>query len=110
MENKDMEILHSKKNMASYGFGSLLWELLSMAFGAFVFFYYESELGLNVWLTAFGYIIFAMWNAINDPLVGYITDRPFKFTKRWQICINEDGCDANSTFLNSDIRFDFCLS
>lgn len=83
MENKELEVTHSKKNMASYGFGSLLWELLSMAFGAFVFFYYESELGLSVWLTAFGYIIFAVWNAINDPLIGYLTDRPFKFTKKW---------------------------
>ena len=83
MENKEIEILHSKKNMASYGFGKFLWEFLSMAFGAFVYFYYESELGLAAWVTAFGYIIFAIWNAVNDPLIGYLIDRPFKFTKKW---------------------------
>ena len=78
-----MEILHSKKNMASFGFGKFINEFLNMAFGTLVFFYYESELGLDVWLTAFGYIIFAIWNAFNDPLIGYLTDRPFKFTKKW---------------------------
>ncbi len=83
MENKDMEILHSKKEMASYGFGKFVNEFLNMAFGALVFFYYETELGLDVWLTAFGYIIFALWNAFNDPILGYLTDRPFKFTKKW---------------------------
>jgi len=83
LENKESEIIHSKKIMASYGFGKVIWELLSMAFGAYVFFYYETELGLDVWLIAFGYVIYAIWNAINDPLVGYLVDRPFKFTKKW---------------------------
>ncbi|MFX0060381.1 MAG: MFS transporter [Candidatus Heimdallarchaeota archaeon] len=83
MENKEIEITHSKKNMVSYGFGQLVWELLAMAFGAYVFFYYEAELGLDVWLVALGFIIYAIWNAVNDPFVGYLVDRPFKFTKKW---------------------------
>ena len=83
MEIKEIEILHSKKNMASYGFGKFFDEFLKIAFGTFVFFYYESELGLNVWITALGYIIFAIWNAFNDPFIGYLIDRPFKFTKKW---------------------------
>ncbi|MFX0072734.1 MAG: MFS transporter, partial [Candidatus Hermodarchaeota archaeon] len=83
MEKKEIEIIHSKKSMASYGFGKFVNEFLNLAFGAYVFFYYETEIGLNVWLTALGYIIFALWNAINDPLLGYLTDRPFKFTKKW---------------------------
>jgi len=83
MENKEPEILHSKKNMASYGFGKFFDEFLKVAFGTLVFFYYESELGLNVWITALGFIIFAIWNAVNDPFLGYLIDRPFKFTKKW---------------------------
>lgn len=81
MENK--EIRHSKGNMASYGFGKFVIEMLDMAFVSLGFFFYEYEVGLNVWLVALGYIIFAVWNAINDPLVGYLTNRPFKFTKKW---------------------------
>ncbi|MHA1105018.1 MAG: MFS transporter, partial [Promethearchaeota archaeon] len=54
-----------------------------MAFIAFGFYFYEGEIGLNVWITGLAYIIFAIWNAVNDPLVGWLTDRPFKFTKKW---------------------------
>ncbi len=77
------DIKHSKKNMASYGFGKSIVEFFDMAFGTYAFFFYESELGLNVWIVSFGIIIFAIWNAINDPLVGFLTNRPFKFTKKW---------------------------
>jgi GPH family glycoside/pentoside/hexuronide:cation symporter len=83
MEKAEIEIKHSKVSMASYGFGKFTNEFLNLAFGAYVFFYYETEIGLNVWLTALGYTIFAIWNAINDPILGYLTDRPFKFTKKW---------------------------
>ena len=83
MENNEIKISHSKANMASYSFGTFLNEFIMMAFFAFTFFFYESEIGLDVWLVAFGYILFAIWNAVNDPIVGYLTDKPFKFTKKW---------------------------
>ena len=84
MANKEiLEIKHSKANMASYGCAKALNEFIDMAFTAFGFYFYESEIGLNVWLVGLGYVIFAIYNAINDPLVGYLTDRPFSFTKKW---------------------------
>ncbi len=79
MEN----IKHSKGSMASYGCAKAMNEFFNMAFMAFGFFFYETEIGLNVLLVGLGFVIFAIWNAINDPLVGYLTDRPFKFTKKW---------------------------
>ena len=83
MEKQEIEVSHSKKEMASFGFGLATMQFLRMAFTAFGFFFYEAEIGLNVWLVGLGFIIFAIWNAVNDPLVGYITDNPFKFTKKW---------------------------
>ena len=83
MANKEIKVFHSKKNMASYGLGIMGREFVQMAFNVFVFFYYEVEIGLNVWLIGLGLVIFAIYNAINDPLIGYLTNRPFKFTKRW---------------------------
>ncbi|MFW9950492.1 MAG: MFS transporter, partial [Candidatus Thorarchaeota archaeon] len=83
MEKETIEIKHSKKSMLSYGFGKFISEFFNMCFGAYVFFFYERVVGLNVWYTSTGYIIFAIWNAFNDPLVGYLTDRPFRFTKKW---------------------------
>ena len=78
-----IDIKHSKKNMASYGFAKALSQFISIGFTAFGFYYYESEIGLNIWLVGLGYIIFAIYNAINDPIVGYLTNQPFKFTKKW---------------------------
>ena len=77
------EILHSSKNIYSYGLGEFIMQIFSLAFGAYVFYFYEVEIGLDSWLVAFGFILYAIWNAVNDPLVGYICDRPFSFTKKW---------------------------
>jgi len=77
------EVKHSKKNMVSYGFGKYIVEFLNMAFGTFAYFFYESEIGLESWIVGLGFIIFALWNMFNDPLIGYLTNRPFKFTKKW---------------------------
>lgn len=82
-ENEQIEITHGKGTIISYGIGSMSREFLLMAFNTFVFFYYEVEVGLNVWYIGTGLIIFAIYNAMNDPLVGYLTNRPFKFTKKW---------------------------
>jgi len=78
-----IDVKHSKKSMVSFGFGKFINEFFVMCFGAYVFFYYETEIGLNVWFTSIGFILFAIWNAVNDPLIGYLTNRPFKFTKKW---------------------------
>ena len=74
---------HSRKNMASYGFGKFLNEFIEMAFTSFYFFFYERAIGLQTELVFLAFIVYAIWNAINDPLVGYVTNRPFKFTKKW---------------------------
>jgi len=83
MESNETEKMHSKWIFLSYGQGPALNQFFRMAFIAFGFYFYEGEIGLNVWITGLAYIIFAIWNAVNDPLVGWLTDRPFKFTKKW---------------------------
>ena len=83
MEVSENEVKHSKLVYLSNGFGRFNDEFLTMAFGAFVFFFYETEIKLNVWLISLALIIFALYNAVNDPIIGYLTDRPFKFTKKW---------------------------
>ena len=82
MNENEIEEIHSKWNILSFGCGSLSREFISIAFNVIVFFYYEVEIGLNVWLIAASLTIFVIYNAINDPIIGYLTNRPFKFTKR----------------------------
>ncbi|MBY9004815.1 MAG: MFS transporter [Candidatus Lokiarchaeota archaeon] len=79
----ESELTHSKLNMASYGFAKFLNEFIEMAFTAWCFYFYEQVLGLETFWVGIGYIIFALWNAVNDPLMGFLTNRPFKFTRKW---------------------------
>ena len=81
-ESDDL-ILHSKLNMASYSMSDFIMQIFAFTFSTYVFFFYEAVLGLESYLAGFGFIIYAIWNAVNDPLVGFICDRPFFFTKKW---------------------------
>ena len=83
MSNEIGEVRHSKKNMASYGFGNFMMEFISMAFSTYAFYFYEMELNLNIWFVMGGFFFYAFYNAINDPIVGYLTNKPFKFTRKW---------------------------
>ncbi|MFX0049033.1 MAG: MFS transporter, partial [Candidatus Hermodarchaeota archaeon] len=83
MSNEIGDVRHSKLNMASYGFGNFMNEFIAMAFGTYAFYFYEVELHLNVVLVGIGFFLYAIYNAINDPIVGFLTNRPFKFTKRF---------------------------
>ncbi|MFW9949612.1 MAG: MFS transporter [Candidatus Thorarchaeota archaeon] len=83
MSDQDEIVKHSKLNMASYGMGSLAREFINMAFTATVFFYYEAVVGLETWTIFLAIFLFAIYNMFNDPIIGYLTNRPFKFTKKW---------------------------
>lgn len=78
-----MDLKHSKKIMASYSSGSLIYQLIQGVLIFMLFYFYEVEIGLNSLLTGIGLAIYAVWDAVNDPLVGHITDRIFGFTKKW---------------------------
>jgi len=78
-----IEIEHSKLNIASYGFGKFLTEFMEMAFTVWLYSFYVRTIGVDSLIIGLAVIIYAIWNAVNDPLVGYLTNRPFKFTKKW---------------------------
>jgi len=77
------EIQHSKKVMASYSSGFFINEFIQGVLILLLFFFYEVEIGLASWMTGLGLVIYALWDAFNDPLLGYLSDKPFKFTKKW---------------------------
>ncbi|TFG28437.1 MAG: MFS transporter [Promethearchaeota archaeon] len=73
----------SLKKTFHYSFGYLLVFFMGSQFNSYVFYYYEVEIGLPVALLGLAFVIFAVWNMINDPLVGYLTDRPFKWSMKY---------------------------
>jgi GPH family glycoside/pentoside/hexuronide:cation symporter len=76
-------IFHSKKNMASMNVASIAIELIQGVLSILIFFFYEAQMGLNSILTGIGITIYAIYDAFNDPVVGFLTDRPFRWTKKW---------------------------
>lgn len=66
----------------SYGFGKFLAEFFGQAFGITVFYYFEAVIGLDTILATVGFILYSIWNAINDPLIGFISNRPTRFTAK----------------------------
>ncbi|MBE0696635.1 MAG: MFS transporter, partial [Anaerolineaceae bacterium] len=57
-----------------WGVAALGTSLISGTFGALLPIFYQDYLGLSAWWISLASIIYAVWNAVNDPLFGYITD------------------------------------
>jgi len=58
----------------AYGLGSFGLEALFKVFAGFYVFYYTDKLGLAVTMVAIINIIYGFWDAIDDPLVGFLSD------------------------------------
>lgn len=59
--------------MASYGTGKFLAEFFTGAYGLMVYYFFETEMHLSGFYVSIATIVYALWNAINDPLIGYAT-------------------------------------
>jgi GPH family glycoside/pentoside/hexuronide:cation symporter len=58
-----------------YASGSLGVALSYQAFGTYIQFLYIDILGLKASLVGVGWSLYGIWNAVNDPLAGYLSDR-----------------------------------
>jgi len=58
-----------------YAFGMLAMMIPSTAFSSFYSYYYVDKLGLTIGLATVARTIFLIWDAVNQPLFGYWSDR-----------------------------------
>lgn len=58
----------------AYGLGSFGLESLFKVFAGYYVFYYTEELGLAVTLVAVINLIYAVWDAVDDLIVGFLSD------------------------------------
>ncbi|TFH31331.1 MAG: MFS transporter, partial [Promethearchaeota archaeon] len=73
----------SWKTKLSYASGAFAIEMVSNAFGGLYFLFYETELHLGPAFLVAANILFAIWNAVNDPLLGWISEKKRPFWKKW---------------------------
>src|SRR6056297_1986218 len=65
-----------KKTKIAFGlFGTGHSALNGIALGSAITFFYNVKLGLGEDLVSLAWIIFGIWNAINDPLFGIFQER-----------------------------------
>jgi len=73
----------SKGKMLSYGMAPFISNMTVASYNLLLFYYYEVELGLSIALVGLSYVIYAIWNMVNDPLVGFLTDKPMRWSKKY---------------------------
>jgi len=64
-----------KNSPAMYALGMLAMMIPSQAFSSFYSYFYVEKLGLGLGLATLARTIFLVWDAANQPLVGYWSDR-----------------------------------
>ena len=74
--------------MVMFSTGYFLNTYLMIAFNNYVWTFYEGELGLisvvSLWpiYMAIATTIYTIWSIVINPVIGYLTDKPFKWTKK----------------------------
>jgi GPH family glycoside/pentoside/hexuronide:cation symporter len=59
----------------SFSLGNGVEWFINSAFNLWVFTFYFAAVRLNIVYIMLAYIIWTIWNAFNDPLIGYLSDR-----------------------------------
>ena len=66
---------YSLKKAFSYSTGQIINNAAYQTFSLLIFTFYFTIVGLNVILITIAFMIWSVWNSINDPLLGAISDR-----------------------------------
>ncbi|MFX0099523.1 MAG: MFS transporter [Candidatus Hodarchaeota archaeon] len=79
----DQEIFHSTKHHFSYALGSFFDDFIATAFSMRVYVFFDTEVELPKHFLTIAIVLYGIWNMVNDPFAGYISDRQNRFTRRW---------------------------
>jgi len=63
------------KHYIAYGFAQFSDIIAYQSFTLLIFTFYYTNVGLDVELITLGFIIWSIWNSVNDPLQGYLSDK-----------------------------------
>jgi GPH family glycoside/pentoside/hexuronide:cation symporter len=72
----------SKQHEIWYGLGPLADQMSHQMFQFLVFTYYYAVVGIGIDILWKAFVIFAIWDSINDPLIGPLTDRTKRKERR----------------------------
>ena len=76
---KEDDKIHSRGGYLLYSLGGVTSALPYNMVGVFFVFFYVVKVGLSLELVGLVYVLYGLWNAVNDPIFGYYMDK--KITK-----------------------------
>lgn len=74
---------YTTKTYVSFNMWLIMYTILNQTMGLFFYFYYHTVIGLSPIAIFIATAINTIWGAFNDPFIGYLTDRNFKWTRKW---------------------------
>ncbi|TFG04084.1 MAG: MFS transporter [Promethearchaeota archaeon] len=77
------ESRHPEWKYASNASFQFTTTILQTTIGVFLFYYYEVILGLSAWYVFFALTLWTIYDALNDPLLGYLMDRNTRLTRKY---------------------------
>jgi len=83
VENDETTSRHSFLTFLSFGTYNILWTIPTATMSLFMFFFYHTVVGLEAGWILTVIAINTIWAGLNDPLIGWLTDRNFKWTRKW---------------------------
>ncbi len=86
MNQTDVELeetIYSGLNILSFSMYQIVWTITISALNLTYFFFYHTVVGLEPIYIFLAMAIFTAWDSINEPLIGFLVDRNFKWTKKW---------------------------
>ena len=86
MNQTDVELKetrYSGLNILSFSMYQIVWSIIFSALNLTYFFFYHTVVGLEPIYIFIAMAIFTAWDSINEPLLAYLVDRNFKWTRKW---------------------------
>ena len=77
------EIRYSNLNVLSFSMYQVTWTVIIAALNLTYFIFYHTVVGLHPFLIFLAIGIYTVWDSINEPFIGYLVDRNFKWTRKW---------------------------
>ena len=74
-ELKTEQESYGKVQKWSFGLASFAQFFINSAFNTWVFSFYYVAVGLNAITIMLAFVLWTIWNAFNDPLIGFLSDR-----------------------------------
>jgi GPH family glycoside/pentoside/hexuronide:cation symporter len=66
---------YGKRQKWSFGMASFAQFFINSAFNTWVLSFYFAAVGLDIGFIMLAFVLWTIWNAVNDPLIGYLSDR-----------------------------------